>query len=758
MKRLVAVLAFISFGAQAAWAAQSEGDRSLERLVHVAKLWGIVAYLHPDVLGRGIDFDSALVRALPKVRSARDTSEYRAAVSALLAELGDPLTQVLSSPPAPAAGDDGAPNPGHRSVGETLVIDLAALGNLPGIAIGMEIHAIATELDKSSAVVFDLRRGGSYWLNQFEADLVPAPLLLPSQRFAQCSGFPAELEGLGEYYCGLVQRATTTLRPTAKFHARRLAFLVRGDGEAIPAIVVALQTAGSAVIVAEGALPEARGGTTWTVDLGEGLRAAVRVSELVGAKGPVSTRADLTIPAAKAPRERDAALEKTIELLAAARPGTAASVSASATSPALPTSIPIAERLASLPPVDDRDRGLDVRQYSVIRAWTIIHLFYPYLHLLGDWEAVLPAYLTRMKTANTSASYAQAMVEMMMNVTDGHTSVSIADQTVAAQVFGGWALPPIKVRRIEGLPVITEIGPTARTAGAALGDVIEEVGGQKVNERLAAARRVTTASNRDILETKLIATMLHGEADTTVDLVVRDVCGRRKQVRLPRDPKLRDELPKGRRPGEAVQILAGGFGYVDLTRLVVGEVDAMFEKLKDTRGIVFDMRGYPNGTAWEIAPRLGQRDQPLAALFRRSLISGFSEEETASGYSFEQRVPPAPPGKWRYQRPTVMLIDDRAISQSEHTGLFFEVANDTCFIGTPSAGANGDVTAFVLPGGLSVGFTGHEVRHGDGRQLQGVGLQPEVTVAPTIAGIAAGRDEVLDAAVRYLGQHLPPEP
>jgi C-terminal processing protease CtpA/Prc len=47
-------------------------------------------------------------------------------------------------------------------------------------------------------------------------------------------------------------------------------------------------------------------------------------------------------------------------------------------------------------------------------------------------------------------------------------------------------------------------------------------------------------------------------------------------------------------------------------------------------------------------------------------------------------------------------------------------------------------------------MTGHEVRHANGKQLQRVGLQPDVRVAPTIAGIAAGRDEVLDRAVEFI--------
>jgi hypothetical protein len=56
----------------------------------------------------------------------------------------------------------------------------------------------------------------------------------------------------------------------------------------------------------------------------------------------------------------------------------------------------------------------------------------------------------------------------------------------------------------------------------------------------------------------------------------------------------------------------------------------------------------------------------------------------------------------------------------------------------------------ALPGGINVLFTGHDVRHADGRQLQRVGLQPDIPVEPTIAGIRSGRDEVLERAQRYL--------
>ena len=179
------------------------------------------------------------------------------------------------------------------------------------------------------------------------------------------------------------------------------------------------------------------------------------------------------------------------------------------------------------------------------------------------------------------------------------------------------------------------------------------------------------------------------------------------------------------------------------------DVDTMLERLKDARAIIFDLRGYPQGTAWTLAPRLNVKGAKHAAAFQRVLLSGGStSEEGQARYSFLQPLPTS--DKWKYKGKTVTLIDERAISQSEHTGLFLEAACGTSFIGSRTAGANGDITNLTLPGGIVIGFTGHDVRHADGRQLQRIGLVPHVEVRPTLAGIRAGKDEVLERAIRYV--------
>jgi C-terminal processing protease CtpA/Prc len=115
---------------------------------------------------------------------------------------------------------------------------------------------------------------------------------------------------------------------------------------------------------------------------------------------------------------------------------------------------------------------------------------------------------------------------------------------------------------------------------------------------------------------------------------------------------------------------------------------------------------------------------------------------------FEQHLPVT--GKPNYHGKTVLLIDGRAGSQWEHNGLIYKTANGTVFIGSPTQGVDGAVAAFPAPGGIVIYFSGQDVRWPDGRQLQRVGLAPDIEAHPTIEGIRAGRDEVLDRALAYI--------
>jgi C-terminal processing protease CtpA/Prc len=268
------------------------------------------------------------------------------------------------------------------------------------------------------------------------------------------------------------------------------------------------------------------------------------------------------------------------------------------------------------------------------------------------------------------------------------------------------------------------------------------IDGEPAEARMQRLGRYVAAATEAAHRLSVARRMLGGSDGSLAVITLRGGSGPTRDVRLVRSRS--PDLPQ--RTGEVVRVLPGNVGYMDLDRLEAAQVGAALDRLKETRGLVLDLRGYPHGTAWVLAPRLNVKGARWGAAFQRPLVSGAGEP--GERLSFLQELPSA--AGWKYSRPVITLIDERAMSQAEHTGLFLEAACDTRFVGTPTAGTNGDVTAMILPGGLTVRFTGHDVRHADGRQLQRIGLQPHVRVAPSIAGLRAGRDEVLERAVQEL--------
>ncbi len=738
----------------------------IERLTHLAKLWGTVRYLHPYLAYREeIDWDAALIQAIPRVRSAKTSAEYAAAVQTMLAALGDPVTRVLPPEPLAAAKPEPAaekPLPPLRWLnGQTLVVDLRSYAGYGGFrALFRQFDGMEKEIGKARTVVVDLRPataamagGGAGFqlvLNRLAPFLIHRPVRAPTQRYRLTSGYPSQ-DGMtaGIYWSGFVTLAAEGITPATPKGPDRVAFLVSPRTE-LPAVALALQASGDGVLVSQdeaGAqeLAEESLVVSRSVDLGEGLTAQVRASELVPLPGWRGVHADARIAAGTSD---EAAVRAAIAAIDARRPSSAAAV----------VPLPDAVWRADKTYPEMLDPSLEVRLLAVVRAWNVIHYFDPHKALMGDWDAVLPEFLARMEEVRGARGYAETVAEMMARLADGHTEVSGHPELDRLYGEAGVDVLP---RWIEGKWVVVGLGddPAARASGLRVGDVIAAVDGEPAQAKIERLRRVISASNEGGFRETVRRLLLDGAEGSTAVLSIaggaggagRD--GATREVKLPRARKYAWlNLPAAK--GEVVRLLPGNLGYVDLTRLEGKDVDAMFETLRATRGIIFDMRGYPKGIFGRLAPRLNTRNARFAASYRGPEVSAFVDEgeEAEAGHVFSQPIYETE--QWKYTGRTVMLIDERAISQAEHTGLFLEAANGTKLVGTPTAGADGEATTFTLPGNIRVGFTGHDVRHADGRQLQGIGLTPDVEVAPTIQGIRDGRDEVLERAVRYLEEAL----
>ena len=701
-----------------------------DALVKLCEVWSTVKYLDPQMMIREVDWDGALVRAVPRVREAKTHDELAAAIGGMLAELNDPLTRVMKVDKHEPTNADVPP---FRRDGDVLVVQLGPHGDAKGAYTLYRINQqLVPELEKAKILVLDLRTQSTEvaetvaYALQSMPGLVVDPVPGVASYIAFHSGYtPQTGSTSGGYYSGLLTVAASPVTRGQASNTTAPRIVAITTGKLVPDALVALWRAGKAAIVSEAPISEALLGGTRDVEIGGGWWAAVRTSEAI-APGVAADRI----------AQGDAAMAAAMEI---ARATTPFPVRASAAPPSVVPQLTKDKTYADMTAPD-----LPHRMLALFRLWSIIDRFYPYKHLISDWDNALREMIPRFEEANDAGAYDQAALEAVARIEDGHSG---AWGPGTNKALGGAFTANLEIRAVEGQHVVTSLGPDVPKDGIKVGDVVVSVDGEPLADRVKRLHKIVTASTPEARLNKVLALSTRGAKDAPAEIGIRNEDGSTRVVKVPRVQWFDRNAGKS---GDSWRVLDGNIGYVDLTRLMVPQVDTMFEALKDTKAIIFDMRGYPNGTAWSIAPRINTNNAKVGATFRRAQLTGWSMEEGSSGFYFEQPLPKN--DKPKYTKPTVMLIDDRAISQSEHSGLFYEAANGTKFIGTNSAGANGDITSFFLPGGYRVIFTGHDVRHADGRQLQRVGLEPHVRVAPTLRGIREGKDEVLERAVRYINE------
>jgi C-terminal processing protease CtpA/Prc len=707
----------------------------------------LVEFCHPWLATRKIDWDAAAVRAIPLVNSAGDENAFRRAVETMLAELNDPVTRTYADQTATNVDEPGNYPQARPLEGGVLLVRIGDYGHprnmgSPSTTDDPRLAEVRRRIQAADAVVWDLRappgENGKPAPACFVDEIMgkgafsSKPLEEPQTECRVWHGFPPEIgASSGGYWVRLDSSRGRVLPGAApdsplkdKFHV----FLVnRRSG--FPSVAPALRALGRAAVVADGGWSDENLVTITNLSLGEGVSAHVRRSTALpppgGFMGP-----DVTL--AESASDADPAFAAALRI-ARERPPPVRPDGARAQETPLPTRV----YTNSVYP------SAEYRLLAAFRLWNIIHYFFPYHKINGDdWDKALAPLIRNVLAAGNQTDYALVLAQTTARIHDSHVSISgraIGD-------YYGRACPPLAVRMVEGLPVITQVLDVPETRSLALrpGDIVVSVDGQDALQRMRRFAPYVAASTPQSLDSKLSWLFLQGDPGSTLKLVVRDARNQAREVSLLRD----DFWEQFRHPrtGDVYKILPGNIGYVDLDRLTPNQVDAMFEALKRTKGIVFDMRGYPNGTAWSIAPRLARHKIITCARFECPELREGKQTWAAFPQTTTRSESPT------YKNPTVMLIDERTISQAEHTGLFLEAANGTQFIGTPTAGANGDVTAFTLPGGFRVSFTGQAPSHADQRLLQRVGLRPDLLVRPTVAGIRAGRDEVLEAATNYLAQ------
>lgn len=729
----------------------SPTPQQVQRLAGLAKLWGAVKFFHPYVTEQSIDWDAALVQTIPKVESAESPEEYRKAVDYLLSFLHDPGTHTISKPPAALSNPPqpaGRDQPYIRWTDDRIAIVVSNdFGQFAGSFSKLEaIKKTLGEASKGKGIVFDLRshrsqvdESSAWWFTEQFTRAIPAILdgevVESATRSRMYAGYPSEGGGSGGYFSAFIVHDGLTLRGTAaKGSSRPMAFLIDAGTPDLSTSLGGLEASGQAIVVLEGPLGDGFGFDVYTMDLPDGVKVAMRLDELMNPDRSVGFHPTISLPLSPGSASIDQALDAA---LASIRQGFSAAKRADHVPLMLPTRREDSYAQMTYP-------SKEYRLLALFRFWNVIQYFHTYQDLLDQpWERTLTDFIPLFEADQDAQEYAITVAKMVTRIQDSHGFVN----SKVLNEYIGTARPALAVRSIEGQTVVTRVfdNPATKSSGIAAGDVVLAVDGEEIGARRQRLGEIFAASTPQALRWRVDGAVLAGPPDKPAHLLVKGAQGDVREVEIPR---LKD-LPKYVQKTPVFRVLPEGFGYIDLTRLMPGQIDEAFDAVRNTPATIFDIRGYPNGVFYLLGSHLTDK-KVVAARFETPSPQSPDPDQESRVKFLQYAEPGSPNPSSRYKGRVVVLIDERAISQAEHTCLFLEAMTHATFVGTPTNGANGDVTSVVLPGDIRVAFTGHDVRHADGRQLQRMGIQPDIRAEPTIEGIRQGRDEVMEAAIKYL--------
>jgi carboxyl-terminal processing protease len=361
-----------------------------------------------------------------------------------------------------------------------------------------------------------------------------------------------------------------------------------------------------------------------------------------------------------------------------------------------------------------------------------------------DWRAVGEKYRPLAEAAQTDAEFYGVFELMLAELRDGHTSFVWPRAPGAKEGEGGGGSIGVRLADAGDEPAgdkvaVVEVAPgsAAERAGVRPGQVLREVNGKPVEEHVAFLRTLVAGSSSErLFRAKLLSALLRGgflSMPRRLGLTDRD--GREFTVELSPEP-----APEP--PNLTARRLDGGLGYIKF-RHWLPPVQEEFGKalggMRDAPALVIDLRGNGGGETRVMLDIAGN-------FFGRPTFYGAFRDRAGELQKYHTRRNPE-----AYRGAVVILVDGESASATETFAAFMQEAGRARVVGRQTAGST------LNQGGRRQFKGGGELRYSTrtyltpaGRELEGTGVTPDLTVALTLADLRAGRDAALEAAQSLL--------
>lgn len=381
-----------------------------------------------------------------------------------------------------------------------------------------------------------------------------------------------------------------------------------------------------------------------------------------------------------------------------------------------------------------------VSLFELFRYWNYVEYFFPYKYETDqNWNDVLTEMIPKFLAITNDENYQLTLAELVTKIDDSHAF--LFSRLISLNQYGRRSIP-VEYSYAEGKLVITKINSTTFNEENPLkvGDVIYDINGLTIPQKVNAFGKYIPASNSwgKIKKAKNLFLMTNG--DSIQLKIERD--GKNLALQL-KTFLLKDIISEKPTQPEKWKFIDDEkkIGYVNMGVIEKTDLDEMYNTLKSTGSIIFDLRNYPKQTILPLSRML---------LPKNTIYYQFNFPDTnylSKFYSRKNSIGRNNPDY--YKGNVVVLVNENTQSQAETTTMMFKQHPKAKVIGSNTAGANGDIIRFNIAD-LETCFTGLGAYYPDGKETQRIGIIPDIMIKPSVKGIREGRDEVLERALDYI--------
>ncbi len=379
---------------------------------------------------------------------------------------------------------------------------------------------------------------------------------------------------------------------------------------------------------------------------------------------------------------------------------------------------------------------------TLFRLWNMAEYYFPSVNITDKkWSQVLEEYIPKFaRTDSVKCTTAELIAEL----SDTHSQMS------GNPLYSDTHRLPAELGFVEGRLIVIDSEryladdeePQFRP-----GDEIISIAGRTPDYFTQRARHYISASNESSLlrDAARLASTVVGETASVV--VLRDDHPVELDITTFPIHETYDRRSKWLENKTYYNLIGEDVGYLYPGKFQNSDGAEIMAKFADTKAIIIDMRCYPSDfmpfmfVGRYLVPKTVQHVLFTRAV--RNLPGYFKEIPTSLGLKNDDY----------YKGKVVVLVNEQTQSQAEYTTMAFQAAPNTIVVGSQTAGADGNVVTLPLPGGIKTMFSGLGVYYPDGTNTQRTGVKIDHYVSPTIEGIKAGRDELLEKALELIEEH-----